>query len=87
MSDIDIPRELQPYFDFTLVNCLPLCSYCDAEQEFESDAAPCSDAWYLDMAIAIHRAAWVIPEPLEAACAQCAASSRLRHAAYAADRG
>jgi len=76
---VDITPELEPFFDFTLINCFPLCSYCEVEQEFESCATPYSDAWYLDMARAIRDAKWVIPKRQEAACPSCAAERGLAH--------
>jgi hypothetical protein len=76
---MNIPSELKPYYEFTFINCLPICSFCGTEQEFSSSADRCSDPWYLDMAAAIHEASWVIPEPQIAACSACASARNLRH--------
>jgi hypothetical protein len=76
---MNIAPDLKPYFEFTFINCFALCSYCGTEQEFESAATPYSDTWYLDMAIAIQRARWAIPEPQVAACPACTASRGLKH--------
>jgi len=76
---VDVSPELEPFFEFTFINCFPICHYCGAEQEFASDSAPYSDEWYMDMAIAIRNANWVIPELQTAACAKCAASKGLKH--------
>jgi hypothetical protein len=81
---MDVPPELEPFFEFTLINCFALCSSCGEEQTFESTAAPCSDEWYLDMAVAIQKARWVIPERQTAACPACTNLRRLKHVGPAA---
>jgi hypothetical protein len=85
-KQMDISPGLEPYFEYTLILCLPLCSYCGTEQAFESEAPACSDEWYRDMAVAIREAGWVIPELQLAACAACAASNGLRHDPHAVTR-
>jgi len=76
---MNITRDAEPFFEFTLINCFPLCDYCGAEQEFSSDATRYSDEWYLDMALAIQNAGWVIPRQQIAACPVCSAEHQLRH--------
>ena len=71
--------DLKPFFEFAFINCFALCSFCGTEQEFESAAPPYSDAWYLDMAIAIQRTRWAIPEQQVAACPACTASRGFKH--------
>lgn len=74
-----IPPGLEPFLEFTLINCFALCSFCGTEHDFESTAAPHSDAWYLDMAVAIQTAGWTIPKRQVAACPACTASGGLEH--------
>lgn len=76
---MNIPPELEPYYEFTFIKCFPICSFCGTEQDFSSDAHHCSDAWYLDMASAIYKANWIIPEAQLAACPACAAARKLSH--------
>jgi hypothetical protein len=74
-----IAPDLKPFFEFALINCFAVCSFCGMEQEFESAAISCSDAWYLDMAVSIQRAKWAIPKKQVAACPACTASRGLKH--------
>ena len=74
-----VPQDLRAYFEFTFIRCFALCDYCGTEQPFASSAKPYSVEWYLDMAVAIKEANWVIPEVQMAACAECAASRSLSH--------
>ena len=80
---MQIAPEMKPYFEFTLINCFAICSFCAAEQDFSSSAPQCSDKWYLDMAAAMWAAGWIIPERQVAACPTCAANRRLTHNANA----
>ena len=75
----NVPSGLAAYFEFTLIRCFAICDFCSAEQSFTSNAKQYSDQWYLDMAVAIKNANWIIPELQMAACPQCAASRNLRH--------
>jgi hypothetical protein len=76
---MNIPSELKPYYEFTFIKCLPICSFCGTEQDFSSGADKCSDTWYLDMAAAIYDANWIIPEAQMSACPACAVEHKLSH--------
>ncbi len=76
----EIPHELKPYFDCTYINCFAICDFCGTENEFFSNSKTYSDQWYLDMAISIKNAGWIIPKPLVAVCTSCASlHSGLKH--------
>ena len=70
---MNIPNELQPYFEFTFINCFAICSFCGIEQDVVAKVQRFSDDWYLELAAAIKAAGWIIPERQVAACPSCAA--------------
>jgi len=74
-----IAPDLKPFFEFTLINCFALCSFCGMEQDFESTAQPYSDGWYRDMAVAIQGAGWAVPKLQVAACRACVIAHGLKH--------
>jgi hypothetical protein len=59
---MNVSQDLKAYFDFTFSRCFALCDYCGSEQPFASSAQPHSEEWYLDMAVALKEARWVVPE-------------------------
>jgi hypothetical protein len=76
-EDTEIRPELAPYFEVCFILFFGICSGCGREQEFTSTHPQFSDAYWLDEARAMYAAGWVVPEPQEAFCPECAARLQL----------
>jgi len=77
MSGGEVPDDLLPFYDTCLIYGFGMCDGCGREQPFDSRHLKFSDGWWLDEARAMKAAGWVVPEPLQALCPECAR----RHAA------
>jgi hypothetical protein len=76
---MNVPPELRPYFEFTFINGFAICDFCGFEQDAVSKAWQFTDEWYLDLAVTIRTAGWIIPERQVGACPSCAVRRGLRH--------
>jgi len=82
-----IPNEMGPYYDYVFILCIPICEKCDVCPEFPSKYPQFSDEWYMDQAIGIKSAGWVIPELEKAFCKKCAEEEDVRHDPNAFGKG
>lgn len=74
-----ITKEMEPYYEYTFIMCVPICKECGDDPTFPSKHKEYSDEWYLDQAIGIKDAGWVIPQLHEAVCKKCAEKEGLEH--------
>lgn len=83
----ETPKEIDPYFGYVSLLCIPVCKKCDDGPEFPSTHPQFSEEWYMDQAIGIKNEGWVISEIEEAFCKKCAEEEGIQHDPYAYTKG
>lgn len=74
-----IPNELTPFYECTFILCMSICDGCGRSVDFESDHPMGCDGRYLDEAVAMKKAGWVVPKIQTAFCPECASRLNIKH--------
>ena len=83
----EIPGEIDSYFGYVSLLCIPVCKKCEDYPEFPSTHPQFSEDWYMDQAKGIQGEGWAISEAGEAFCKKCAEEGSIQHDPYAFSGG